>query len=304
MAQIRSLFNKLIAKFNRIKDRVMQNALVRFLLRVIAELTEHDGTNMAAGVAFYVFLSIFPLLLGLIGLLGIFLPSETVQEQIFTFIQNNVPGATDIISNNIRNIINFRGALGVIGIVGLLWSGSNIVSAGGHAINRAWNIQTEMQFYLKKPRDIGLTIGLGLLFVLSLSASAIFSFVPVGSVPLVGNSLVQAFLFIVSYALVFVVFLMLFKVMPNTKTYWRHIWPGAFFTATLFVIGRAVFFFYINNFGDYQQVYGAVGSVIAVLLFIYYSAIIIILGAEVTSEYSRLRRGIGRGGHSHPTAQP
>lgn len=236
--------------------------------------------------------------------MGLVLPSQQVQVQIFSFIQNNIPGATDVIENNIRDVIELRGTLGIISIALLLWTGSGVLSAAGHAINRAWDIPRELQFYLKKPRDIGLTIGLGILFFLSLGASAILTFVPVGSIPIVGSYFVQIFIRVVAFALAFIIFLLLFKIIPNTKTYWRHIWPGAFFTAILFEIGRVVFLYYVNNFTNYQAVYGAIGSVIAILVWIYYSAILVILGAEFTAEYSRLRRGIGKGAHSHAVANP
>ncbi len=303
MPKKQSIFSKITNWVKKIQGRILRNSFIRFLMRVMGEMNEHDGTNMAAGVAFYAFLSLFPLLLGLIGLLGLFLPSQSVQDQILNFMQSNIPGAQDIISNNIHNIIQLRGTLGAIAIIGLLWSGSGILSAGGHAINRAWNIPKELQFYLKKPRDIGLTIGLGILFFLSLSASAVITIVQIGSIPIVGKFFVQLLLFLIAFALAFVIFLILFKVIPNTQTYWRHIWPGALFTAILFEIGRFVFFYYITNFGHYQAIYGAIGSVIAVLLWIYYSAILVILGAELTSEYSRLRRGIGKGRHSHSIAK-
>ncbi len=299
-----SLAGKIAGSMNKVKARIIKIGFVRFMMRVMKEMKEDHGTNLAAAVAYYVFLSIFPLLLGLIGLFGLFLPSQGVQDQILNYIGNNLPGSQDVIENNIRSIVAVRGTLGIIGILGLLWAGSGIMSAVGHAINRAWDIPYELPFYLKKPRDIGLTIGLGILITLSLGASAILTFVPVESIPLVGSYFAQLLLRVGAFALAFIIFLILFKVIPNTHTYWRNIWPGALLTAFLFQIGRAILFYYINNFGNYQEVYGLIGSVIAILVWIYYSAILVILGAELTSEYSRLRRGIRRGIYSHGLAKP
>jgi membrane protein len=299
-----SFFQRSRAKIKNIQEQILGIRFIKFIMRVMTEMSQDDGTNMAAGIAYYAFLSIFPLILGLIGLLGLFLPSQTVQTQIFSFIQQNLPGAGSVVEENVRNVIQLRGTLGIIGILGLLWTGSGIISAAGHAINRAWDINKELQFYLKKPRDLGLTIGLGTLFFLSLGSGAIFSFVPVGSIPFIGEYAVQFVLRILSFILAFIIFLILFKVIPNTKTWWRHIWVGAVFTALLFEIGRIAFLFYIDNFGNYQMVYGTIGSVIALLIWIYYSAIIVILGAELTAEYSRLRRGVSKGTHSHTSANP
>jgi membrane protein len=89
----------------------------------------------------------------------------------------------------------------------------------------------------------------------------------------------------------FLIILILFKVLPNTRTFWRYIWPGAFITAVLFEVGRAAFVYFSANFTNYSSVYGAIGSVIALLVLIYYSATIFILGVELTHEFSRMRRG-------------
>jgi membrane protein len=304
MPQKNKYFYKITTSLKRIQNHILSVRFIRFMMRVIQEMGDDNGTNMAASVAYYAFLSLFPLLLGLIGFLGLILPSQSVQNQIFSYIQNNLPGARDIIENNIRQVIQLRGALGIIGIIGLLWSGSTLMSTLGSAINLAWDIPRQIPFYLQKLRDIGLTIGLGILFFISLASSAILNFIPVGSIPIVGSYFVQLFLRIVAFALAFVIFLILFKVMPNTKSYWRHIWPGALFTAVLFEIGRVIFLYYINNFTNYQAVYGTIGSVIALLVWIYYSAVMVIIGAEFTAEYSRLRRGIGKGTRSHSMAKP
>lgn len=172
-----------------------------------------------------------------------------------------------------------------------------------NAINRAWEIPRLLQFYLRKPRDIGLTLGIGVLFLLSIGASDIFSVVHLTSLPVIGAYTIQIGTRAIAFVLVFLVFLILFKLIPNTRTYWRHVWPGALFTAILFEIGRSIFVYYINNFANYQLVYGTVGSVIAVLVWIYYSAFILIVGAELTAEYSRMRRGVNSGVRSQSIAK-
>ena len=284
--------NRLKKYFKEKRTAITGNGFVKFLTRVAKEMSDDDGTNMAAGVAYYAFLSLFPLVLGLIAILGWFLPSQVVQQQIFSFFENNFPGATDVLETNIRNIIDLRGTLGIIGLAGLVWSGSGALSSTGHAINRAWGVERELGFFLRKPRDIGLTIGLGLLFFASLAVSAAIALVEFDRFPVVGDWLVQVSLRILAFLFVYLLFLILYKAIPNTRTYWRDIWLGALITAILFEIGRYLFLLYLNGFANYAMVYGSIGSVIALLIWIYYSAVIIILGAELTAEYSRTRRGI------------
>jgi membrane protein len=290
--------------FKRLKDRIFQNGLVKFLMRVFSEFGDDGGGTLAAGVAYYVFLSLFPLILGLIGLLGFFLNSAQIQDQLFNFVNSNVPGAKDVLQNNIQAVISLRGTLGIVGVIGLLWSGSGAVAAVANAINIAWDVHKEIQYYWKKLRDIGLTIGLGLLLVISLGLSAAFSFMPVESVPVIGSALVQLGLRVISFLIAWAIFLILFKIIPNSRTYWRDVWFGALVTALLFELGRSLVFYYLTTFSNYKMVYGSIASVIVLLIWIYYTSLIVIIGAELTSEYGRLRRGIGQGVHSHSIANP
>lgn len=274
----------------RIKNRIFRVSLVVFLIKVVNQMNKNNGLSLAAAIAYYGFLSIFPLLLGLIGILGFILPSQNIQHQITSYIQQNLPGISDIITSNINNVINARGTLSIIGIILFLWSGSGIFRALYNAINRSRGITRLSPFYITIPRNIGLTIGVGVLFLISMGASYIFNIIHLASLPVVGAYFIEIGTRIIAFAISFLIFLVLFKIMPNARTYWRHVLPGALVTAVLFEIGRDVFLFYINNFTNYTLIYGTVGSVIAVLVFIYYSAIILIVGVEITAEYGRMRR--------------
>jgi membrane protein len=274
-----------------IKDRALKIRLFIFMIEVMEQLNKNNGVILAAAVAYYGFLSIFPLLLGIIGILGYVLPSQNIQQQILSFVQQNLPGFSDVITSNISNVINARGALSVIGIIGFLWSGSSIFGALDNAINRSRGITRLPPIYIRKTRDIGLTIGMGILFLVSMGASYVFSIIHLSSLPIFGAYIVQIGTRIIAFCLAFLIILILFKVLPNTRTCWRSVWPGSFITAVLFEIGRDIFVYYLNNFANYTLVYGTIGSIIAILVLIYYSAIILIVGVEITAEYSRMRRG-------------
>ena len=165
----------IVDRLRQFRDQLSEVGLIKFLKRVFQEFGADDGTTMAAGIAYYSFLAAFPLILALIGLLGYFLPSAEVQDRLFEFFRNNIPGAVDVLQNNIQSVINLRGTLGVLGILGLLWSGTGAISAIGHAINKAWDIPREIQFYWNMLRNFGLTLGLGLLLFFSLGSSVIFT---------------------------------------------------------------------------------------------------------------------------------
>ena len=87
---------------------------------------------------------------------------------------------------------------------------------------------------------------------------------------------------------------MIYKFMPNTKTYWKYIWPGAVLGALLFEVAKNLFIFYLER-STYQSIYGSVTPVIVLLLWAYVSSLILLAGAELSSEYGRMRNNIGRG---------
>jgi membrane protein len=274
----------------KVKDRLLKIPLLQLILRTAEGSGNHDASQRAAGVAYYAVLSIFPLLLGLIAVFGFFLPSTNLQDELLKFIGNNFPGASDILRQNITSIVKLRGAMGVLSIVILFWGASSMFSAISLAINRAWDVRRYRPFLIRKAGELGMALSVGILFLLSLGTSTLISVVggifdlPVTKLIVVGlGSRLVGFLLILS------VFLLLYKLIPNTRTYWRDIWPGALLAAILFEIARALLVFYLGNLANYQLVYGSIASIIALLVWIYYSAFIMILGAEFTFQYGRMR---------------
>ena len=98
-----------------------------------------------------------------------------------------------------------------------------------------------------------------------------------------------------SLALTAGMFLLVYKFMPNTSTYWRYVWPGAMVAAVLFELAKNLFVFYLSRFTNFENVYGALTPVIVLSLWTYLSGLILIFGAELSSEYGRLRQGRDRG---------
>jgi membrane protein len=277
------------ARFQRAKERLLKIPLIQLLYRTARGSGHHDATQRAAGVAYYAILSIFPLLLGLTAVFGFFLPSADLQDQLLKFVGNSIPGATNILKQNITSIIQVRGTLGVLSIVILFWSASAMFSAMSLAINRAWDIRLYRSFFIRKASELAMALSMGILFLLSVGASAVISILrrvisfPAERLIIVGvGSRLAAFLLIVA------VFLLVYKLIPNTRTYWRYIWPGAVLAAIFFEIARTLFIFYLENFANYQLIYGSITSIIIILIWIYYSAFIMIMGAEFTSQYSRM----------------
>ena len=309
----------LIPSFRRIADtarkktdaivaRLRRIFVIELLVRTAKESSEDDVTHMAAGVAYYALFSLFPLLLGLIAILSFFLESDEIQSRLTTLTAGYLPGSEQLVSDNIDAVVRLRGALGLVSVVGLLWSGSAIFGAINRAVNRAWDIHTDRPMYKGKPRQMFMAAGVGVLFAISVSSATVVRTasdlaqynVPVLTflVQTVGQVLLQG----LSFVLVFAIFLIIYKFMPNTRTYWRYIWPGALLGAVLFELAKNMFILYLER-SSFQNVYGTVTPVIILLLWTYVSSLILLIGAEISSEYGRLKQNVARGTLLHPRGE-
>lgn len=280
--------------------RIGEMFVVRLAIRTAKEISDDDVTHMAAGVAYYALFSLFPLLLGLIAILSFFLESARVQTQVIELTGGFLPGSEGLVQDNIDAVLGLRGALGLFSVIGMIWSGSAIFGALNRSINRAWDIHTDRPLYKGKPRQLLMALAVGVLFVLSVSSATVVR--TAGDlarydVPLLGLLVQQAGQVLLqgfSFVLVLAIFLLIYKFMPNTKTYWRYIWPGAVLGAVLFELAKNLFILYLER-SSYQNIYGSVTPVIVLLLWAYVSSLIVLAGAEMSSEYGRMRENVDRG---------
>ena len=289
-----------------VSERLRRFFVVALLLRTLQEMSDDDGTHMAASVAYYALFSLFPLLLGLIAIMSIFLEPEDLQNRLIDFTADYLPGSKELIETNVDAVLRLRGAVGAFAVVGLLWSSSAIFGAVTRAVNRAWDVHRDRPLYVSKPRQMAMALGVGALFLLSLTAATFArSATRLANYDLPGlDFLVNVFARVLfqggSFVLMLCVFLFVYKFVPNTKTYWRYIWPGAVLAAVLFELAKNLFISYLNRFASFENVYGSLTPVIILLLWAYVSSLILIVGAELSSEYGRMRHGVARGVLLHP----
>jgi membrane protein len=275
------------------KNRLLKIPILQVIASTIQESANHDAGQRAAGVAYYAIISIFPLLLGLIAVFGFFLPSINLQNALLNFVGNNIPGATNILKENIDGIIRLRGVMSIISIVILFWGASALFGSISLAINRAWNINKNRHLFIRKASEIGMVFGTGILFLLSLGASTFITFVGnTLNLPDRNAAVIYIGAKLIAFLLMLAIFILLYKFVPNAKTRWRDVWPGAMLAAVFFEIARTLFIFYLEHFANYQVIYGTVSSIVILMVWIYYSAFILIMGAEFTYQYGRTRNSV------------
>jgi membrane protein len=277
------------ARQRRIRYQLLEHKKVKFLFALAREIGKDDISNSAASVSYYAFLSLFPLLLSLLAIFGLFFPSQSILQQIINLVGNFLPGSRGILENNFNDVIGFGGAFGILGILGLLWSGIGVFSAISHAINKAWDIEYLHPFYIRKPREFIILFVSGILFLLSLGATTVLSQIGKLDFPLTGT-IVSIGTAMIAFLFSLTVITVIHKFATITVVSWRHVWPGAILSAVAFEIAKTLFVFYLNNFNRYDIIYGSLASVIVLLVWIYFSAFILLLGAEFSSMIFRLKR--------------
>jgi membrane protein len=242
---------------------------------------------MAAGVSYYGILSVFPLILGLLAILGFFLPSETVQQVLFDLFSNIFPGSIDWLEESIENLIRLRGPIGIVGLIGLIWAGSAFFGAVSRAINRTWGVHKGRPYHLRKLRDLSMVLGIVILMLMSMGLTSLLSILSQSDVSLPGGA-VDFALRLFSFLAILAVFSIVYRYVPNTRVQWRYVWPGALTAAIAFEIAQILFATYLTAWANYDQVYGQVASLVVLLVWIYLAAVIVIVGSELSAQYSRM----------------
>ena len=262
---------------------------------------EDDATHMAASVSYYAVLSLFPLVLALTAIIGWVAGSESRQDHLINFTVDNLPGSEQFIRDSVEGTEKFRETLGIVAVLGLLWSASAVFGSITRVVNRAWDVQQNPPFYKNKPKQLAMALGVGILFVASITLTGVLQWAT--SIEIGGETISsllggQAFAIVLrlpALLISFAIFLAIYKYLPNTRTYWRYIWPGALLAAVLFEVGKNLFLWYLETFAQFEQLYGNVASIIVLMVWTYFCAFILIVGAEFSSEYGRIKLGVGRG---------
>jgi membrane protein len=255
--------------------------VVRALLK-----SRHDhAKDMAASIAYFSFFSLFPLFLGVIAVGSLFLDSAEIQSRLDRLLADTLPGSADFVRKNVETLIRLRGAAGVASIAGLLWSASKMFGAVNRGINRALGITRTHPFYLSPLRYFLLTLTVSLLLFLSMAVSTGVDLLAQLDPGLFGDRVDNLLTLLgghmTSYLFVFVMLGALYYLVPYERPSWREVLPGALFAAFLYELGKAGFMLYIENVAHLKAVYGSVSSIIVLLLWLYYSARVLLFGAEL-----------------------
>lgn len=257
-----------------------------------------NAAHVAAALAYYTMFSLFPLLLALIAIGSFFLEGAVVQEQVVRSVVRVVPISEEVILSNVTQVLERRGAVGTAGLLGLLWSGTGVFTVLVNHINRAWTDADRRSFL--EQRLMGLGIGLigmvAALLFLSLLSTLVLNVLPRlqrtigGDIRILDTPLRTLTTSGLPALVIFLVFLNLYRFVPNTAVAWSEAAWGAAFVAVAWEVAKRGFAWYVSSdLVHYRLVYGSLGAVVALLLWIYLTSWLVLFGAHVSAAVARSR---------------
>ena len=274
-----------------------RSAMVSLLKQTFADWSEDKAPRLAAALAYYTAFALAPLLLIAIAVAGIFFGREAATNQIGQQVSGLLGQTAGEAINGMVQAANAKQGTGIIasiiGIVTLLFAASGVFGELQDSLDTIWEVQPKPGLGIwgtmkKRFFSFGMVLGVGFLLLVSLVISAALGAIGgfVAGDQFGQTVLWKAINFVISFGVTTVLFALIFKVLPDAKVDWGDVWIGALATAFLFTIGKAALGWYLGRPGT-TSAYGAAGSFVALLLWIYYSAQILFLGAEFTQVYAK-----------------
>lgn len=276
------------------------------LTQTLREFSDDEVPRVAAALAYYTIFSLPPLLVLLITLAGLFLSPQAVETWIETQVGSLIgQGTSDQIQTMVQNAqqrVQGGFSLGLIlSIAGLLFGATGAFSQMQKALNAAWEVEPDPEHgglvgtLMKRVLSLGMILVVAFLLLVSLVLSSLIAtfagqlggLLPAG----ISSVAVWAVNAAVSLLVITLLFAAIFKVLPDAKIAWNDVWLGAFVTAVLFIVGKFLISFYIGRSSP-GEAYGAAAALAILLVWVYYSAMILFIGAEFTQVWSR-RHGTG-----------
>jgi membrane protein len=252
------------------------------------------GSEAAAGIAYYTLFSLFPLLLALVAAGSYLLDRQRVFQQVVDLVSNAFPISQDLIEENLKQVLALRGAVGLIGLGVALWSASGAFTILTRNVNRAWTGAPPRGFLENRLVALGMVGSLALLLVVSLLSSTILNVLSRFQVPLVdveslyGTPVWTVLSDLVPLVFIFLLFLALYRWVPNEEVPWTAAFWAALVVAVAWEVVANVFAWYVGSgLAQYRVVYGSLGTVVALLFWIYLSAWIIVFGAHLSAAVAR-----------------
>jgi membrane protein len=273
--------------------------------RSVSEFRDDRCSQSAAAISYHVLFSVFPMAILSVAILGLVLRQPGVRHDFIADVVRQLPltgtGRSQV-SRLVTSVSNSSvSAVGLVGVAGLLWSASGVMAAVRAALNTAWDTDAHRPFIRGKLMDVAVLLAVAVIVTIGTVVTVAGRLIAgadrvphwLHAVQWLVTAATGAVGVIIPICLFFVTFLFLYSVVPAVTTQVRTTWPGALVAALGVEALQVGFGVFLAHFAHYNRVYGSLGTIIALLFFVYLASNVFLFGAEVASEYPRLPRRPG-----------
>jgi membrane protein len=274
------------------------NGKTRWAVDIIKRTIERVGrertAEAAAGIAFFGVFSLFPMLLILVSIGSSVLHRPQAQEQVLSVLMEAFPFSVDIIEENVQKVLKARGSVQIFGWLGLAWSATGVFTVLTRNINRAWPNADRHKFLKMRLMAFAMLFGMFVVTAVLMVANTVIRFLPqsMGGIASLVVSL-RFFTNIVIWLLTFITLLWLYRWLPNTEVLWSEAAWGALLGSTGTIVVTSGFSWYLRSgsgLTNYNLVYGSLGTIVALMFWIYLLNFIILFGAHLSSSIAYFTR--------------
>ncbi|WP_315822236.1 YihY/virulence factor BrkB family protein [Paraflavitalea speifideaquila] len=272
------------------------HSFFRILKKAVSAFIEDNAFKLSASLSYYTIFSMGPIIIIVISLVGIFYGREAVQGRVYGqvkgFIGSDAAIQLQAIIKNIE-LSQFKTTGIIIGVVMLLFGASGVFTEIQDSVNRIWSVKAKpkkgwLKFITNRLLSFSLVVGLGFIMLVSLLVSTLADALSKQLERFFPDNIIIIFYvlnLLIVLVLITALFAIIFKVLPDAIIRWREVISGALFTALLFLGGKFLISFYITK-SNIGLTYGAAATIIVILLWVYYSSVILYFGAEFTKCYA------------------
>ena len=266
------------------------------IVKGTVDFYQSENLTFAASIAYYSLLSLFPFLLLALAILGRVTVPYAESSAVLDFVFQYFPREFPFVREQLTNLQGSALSVGIAGALLLVWAAMGVFGALTSAINHAWGVEKQPTFLKHKVVSLTMLASasvlllVGLLLVSAINIAGASWFAPVmARVP--GLEVLRGLLAEWATTLLFVSITgLVYYFVPNAKVHFRDVWIGAFLAAFLWRAALEGFSYYLRDLSRLSSIHGSLGAVVAFLIYVYFSAVILLFGAQVSAAYARLRR--------------
>jgi len=263
--------------------------------RAFVSFYQSDDLTYAASIAYYSLLSLFPFLMLVLAILGSVTTDQGARDGALDLVLRYFPAQFDFIARQLDAVRATSFTFGLFGSMGLLWGALGVFGAVSTAVNHAWGVEKQRNFWQHKLFSFLMLMVAGLLLFSALLLVSSYRMVEMewfSDLAMVFPGLNVLGSLLVRYAttpLFVLVVGLVFYFVPNTKVRFRDVWIGAVISGLLWTVALEGFSWAIRDMGRFARVNGSIAAVVSFLIWVYIQAVIMLYGVEFTAAYARLR---------------